>query len=97
MSHGTTPFISHQRNVREALRQRTHELQECSARDNKALFRGEWEARVLAPMPNPFSEEEQDEKVEDGWEIYDHLEKIEGVANGYTKSGDLENINRQGA
>ncbi|KAF2801206.1 hypothetical protein K505DRAFT_369735 [Melanomma pulvis-pyrius CBS 109.77] len=75
MSHGTAPFISHQRNAREALRQRTHELQECSARDNNALFSGEWEARVLALMPNPFSEEEQDGKVEDGWD----LEKIEGV------------------
>ncbi|KAF2241869.1 hypothetical protein BU26DRAFT_171706 [Trematosphaeria pertusa] len=97
MSHGTVPFISHQRNVREALRQSTHELQECSARDNKALFSGEREAQLLASMHNPFPGKEEDWKEEDGWEVYDHLENIEGVENGYIKPGDLEDINRQGA
>lgn len=65
MSNGTVPFISHQRNVREALRQRTRELQECSARDNKGLFPDkEWEARLLASMPDPFAgaQKEQDEE-----------------------------------
>ncbi|OCK81688.1 hypothetical protein K432DRAFT_415885 [Lepidopterella palustris CBS 459.81] len=54
MSNGTVLFISHQRNVQQALRQGSHEFRECSARDNKALFSGEREAQLLASMPNPF-------------------------------------------
>ncbi|KAF2503174.1 hypothetical protein BU16DRAFT_588751 [Lophium mytilinum] len=96
MSHVTVPFISHQGKVREALRKGTHELRDCSARDNKDLFSGEWEARVLASMPNPFPEEQEDGKVEDGWEIYDHAEENESMASGYTKPGGLRGINRQG-
>ena len=40
MSYGTTPFVTHQRNVLKALRERTCALQECSAaRDNEDLFK----------------------------------------------------------
>lgn len=61
MAYGTAPFISHQRNIRESLRQGTRELQECSERDNKALYRNrELEAQLLASMPDPFAGAKKD-------------------------------------
>ncbi|KAJ4299093.1 hypothetical protein N0V90_004337 [Kalmusia sp. IMI 367209] len=78
MEHGTVPFILHQRSIREALRQRTHTLQECSAPNNKDLFRDrELEAKILASMPNPFVHMEGNRK-DDGWEVYDTPEENEG-------------------
>lgn len=65
MYHGTIPFISHQRNIREELRQRKHKLQECSASKDKALFTRELQAKILASMPNPFAHMEGDLKDED--------------------------------
>jgi hypothetical protein len=76
MDHGTVQFISHQRNVREATRQRTHDLQECSAPDNKDLFTRELQAEILASMPKPTIDLEVDGKDEDGWEIYDESGQI---------------------
>jgi hypothetical protein len=71
MSHGTVPFISHQRTIRDASRQGTHVLQECS---NKALCSREVEARLLAAMPNPFADMKEDVIIEDGWAIFDNPE-----------------------
>jgi hypothetical protein len=69
MDHGTYPFISHQRNIREALRHRTHKLQDCSApHNNEALFSRGVQARLLASMPNPFGHMEGEQNDEDGWE-----------------------------
>ncbi|KAF1355297.1 hypothetical protein BDV97DRAFT_366453 [Delphinella strobiligena] len=66
MSSGTIPFNKHQLKIREALRQNTHELQECSAsREDEALFNDGVQARLLASLPDPFSKDvEGDEKVE---------------------------------
>jgi hypothetical protein len=76
MDHGTVQFISHQRNVREATRQRTQKLQECSAPDNKDLFTRELQAELLASMPKPTVDLEEDENDEDGWELYEELGQI---------------------
>jgi hypothetical protein len=76
MDHGTVQFISHQRNVREATRQRTQKLQECSAPHNKDLFTRELQAEILASMPKPTVDLEGDGKDEDGWEIYDESGQI---------------------
>ncbi|KAK4623993.1 hypothetical protein CLAFUW4_06398 [Fulvia fulva] len=52
MSYGTVPFVEHQRKIRQALRDGTLELQECSAaRDDEGLFREAAEARLLASLP----------------------------------------------
>ncbi len=57
MDHGTAPFIRHQRMIREALRQRTYDVQECSApEDNTSLFSNGIQAQLLASMPNPFAD-----------------------------------------
>jgi hypothetical protein len=71
MSHGTVPFVAHQRKIREASRQGTHVLQECT---NKALCSREVEARLLAAMPNPFADMKEDVIIEDGWAIFDNPE-----------------------
>jgi hypothetical protein len=76
MDHGTVQFISHQRNVREATRQRTQKLQECSAPNNKDLFTRDLQAEILASMPKPTVDPEGDGKDEDGWEIYDESGQI---------------------
>lgn len=71
MDHATNPFISHQRNIREALRTGTQKLQECSApRSNETLFSREVQARLLASMPDPFvhtEESREDGMVEKVW------------------------------
>lgn len=54
MSTGTLPFIHHQRKIREALRNNTHELCDCSAdRDDENLFTAKAQARIIALTP-PF-------------------------------------------
>jgi len=56
MNTGNMKSIAHQRNIREAIRQGTYELRECSAsRDNEDLFTEKREARVLATLPPPVS------------------------------------------
>lgn len=71
MDHGTVPFISHQRNVRQATRQRTQRLQECPSPNNKALFSRELQARILSSMLKHPVDLEGDQEDENGWEIYD--------------------------
>lgn len=66
MDHGTLQFISHQRNVREAIRQRTQKLQECSAPVNKDLFTRDLQAELLALMPKPPIDLDEDGEEEDG-------------------------------
>nr|POE99494.1 hypothetical protein CFP56_52884 [Quercus suber] len=63
MNFGTLPFIAHQRNVRDALRDRRLGLQECSAtHDNEDLFNNAVQARLLASLS--FSSSQDTEKVE---------------------------------
>jgi hypothetical protein len=65
MTNGTRPFISHQRNVREAIRQGTHEFQECSApKNDQYLFTGAWEARLLAAMRDRTKLDQGQEDIE---------------------------------
>lgn len=69
MDHATLPFISHQRRIRDALRNGTHELQECSApRSNQTVFGKEVREKLLASMPDPFAH------VKDGWKVVDDRE-----------------------
>lgn len=71
MDHATAPFIAHQRGIREALRQGTHELTECStSRDNALLFSKAVQARLLASMRKPVVDMEED-LGDDEWEVYD--------------------------
>lgn len=70
MDHGTAQFISHQRKVRLALRQRTRSIQECSAPNDKDLFSKEVQAKILASMPRPHGDLEEDQEVEDGWGFF---------------------------
>lgn len=54
MRTGTLQFTDHQRQIRDALRQGSYEVTECSAsRDNQALFTEREDARVLATFPPP--------------------------------------------
>ncbi|KAG9200070.1 hypothetical protein G6514_007667 [Epicoccum nigrum] len=77
MDHGTLPFIAHQRHIREALRQGTHELAECStSRDNKLLFSKAVQARLLASMRKPVVDMEECSS-DDDWGVYDNPEEIE--------------------
>ena len=60
-----------QRGIREALRQGTHELTECStSRDNALLFSKAVQARLLASMRKPVVDMEED-LGDDEWEVYD--------------------------
>jgi hypothetical protein len=71
MDHATVPFIAHQRGIREALRQGTHELTECSThRDNELLFNKAVQARLLASMQKPDIDMEE-HLWDDEWEVYD--------------------------
>jgi hypothetical protein len=66
MSTGTNSFINHQRAIRNALRQGTYQLQECSASpDNEKLFLEKTLARLAAKCPpsEDVSELEEDEDV----------------------------------
>jgi hypothetical protein len=95
MDHGTVPFISHQRSIREALRQKKHVLQECSSgRDNEALFGKKVRERLLASMPKPRVNVEGDRK-DDGWGVRSNLEEKGGMPNNHTKPDDQEKINKQ--
>jgi hypothetical protein len=90
MDHATIPFITHQRGIREALRQGTHELTECStSRDNEVLFSRPVQARLLASMRKPVVNLEED--LEDGWAVYDESgelqEKYRQMLESYTRSG----------
>jgi hypothetical protein len=92
MDHGTTPFVAHQRNIREALRQGTHELTECStSRDNESLFGKAVEARLLASMRKPIEINLDD--LEDGWAVYDESgklqEKYRQMLESYIRRGDV--------
>lgn len=52
MTYGTLSFVKHQRQIREALRKGTLELQECSApRNDESLFNQGVRARVRASLP----------------------------------------------
>ncbi|KAF1973757.1 hypothetical protein BU23DRAFT_639719 [Bimuria novae-zelandiae CBS 107.79] len=91
MDHATWPFVSHQRKIREALRNRTHKLQECSAaRSNESLFSREVQAKLLASMPDPFAHTEEDRKDGGGWEIFDNSKENGGILNSYTKPDEFE-------
>jgi hypothetical protein len=70
MDHGTVQFISHQRSVREAARQRSQKIHECSAPDSRDLFTRHRQAGILASMPKPAGGREGDGMDEHGWEIY---------------------------
>jgi hypothetical protein len=65
------PFIRHERKIREALRNGTYELCDCSAdRDDESFFTAKAEARLMALTSSPFSkdiyeaEEYKDEELE---------------------------------
>ncbi|KAF2438418.1 hypothetical protein P171DRAFT_526099 [Karstenula rhodostoma CBS 690.94] len=91
MDHATWPFISHQRKIREALRNGTHKLQECSAaRSNESLFSREVQAKLLASMPDPFAHTEEDRKDGGGWEMFDNPNENGGIPNSYTKPDEFE-------
>lgn len=54
MSFSTLAFVAHQHSIREALRRRGCELQECSAsRNNEDLFNQDFQSRLLASLPPP--------------------------------------------
>lgn len=59
MSTGTLPFIRHERKIRDALREGTFQLCDCSAdQEDESLFNNKVQARILASMPKAFSPEE---------------------------------------
>lgn len=71
MSYGSKPFIAHQRRIRQGLRNRTYELQECSAsRDDEDLFMFNFPpmTRKAAVEPQPAMAEEELEQAELGEE-----------------------------
>jgi hypothetical protein len=92
MDHATVPFVVHQRRVREALRQGTWELRECSAdRDNEDLFSKKVQARILAAMPNPLAGMERDLEDENGgWGPYESSEEDERMLDSCTKPHESE-------
>ena len=50
------PFIRHERKIREALRNGTYQLCDCSAdRNDESLFTAKAEARLIASTSSPFS------------------------------------------
>ena len=56
MNTGNVKCIAHQHNSRDAIRQGTYELRECSAsQDNEDLFTEKREARLLTTLPPPLS------------------------------------------
>jgi hypothetical protein len=65
------PFIRHERKIREALRNGTYQLCDCSAdRNDESLFTAKAEARLIASTSSPFStdiyeaEKNKDEELE---------------------------------
>lgn len=59
MSTGTLPFIHHERRIRDALREGTYQLRDCSTdRNDETLFTAKTEARIMASRPSPFSHED---------------------------------------
>lgn len=61
MDHATLPFIAHQRHIRSALRQGTHEPTECSTSlDNELLFSRPVQARLLVSMRKPVVDLEEE-------------------------------------
>ncbi|KAN0106649.1 hypothetical protein V8E51_009525 [Hyaloscypha variabilis] len=59
MSTGTLPFIRHQREIRDALREGSFQLCDCSAdQEDESLFTAKVQARIMASMASPFSPEE---------------------------------------
>lgn len=91
MDHATCPFVSHQRKIREALRNGTHQLQECfAACSNESLFSREVQAKILASTPDPFAHTEEDRKDGVGWEIFDDSNENEGIPNIFTNPDELE-------
>lgn len=96
MGHATMPFISHQRKIREGLRDGTHKLQECSAdRSNESLFNREVQARLLASMPDPFAHTEEGPKHVGGWDVFDHSNENGGIPDSCTKLDDFEKTRKQ--
>lgn len=59
MSTGTLPFIRHEREIRDALREGRFQLCDCSAdQEDESLFTAKTQARIMASMASQFSPEE---------------------------------------
>lgn len=59
MSTGTLPFIRHEQEIRNTLREGTFQLCECSAdQEDESLFTAKVQARIMASRASPFSPEE---------------------------------------
>jgi len=71
MSTGTLPFIRHEREIRDGLREGRFRLCDCSAdQDDESLFTAKVQARIMASMASPFTPEEYeaDKKREEEYE-----------------------------
>lgn len=53
------PFIRHERKIRDALREGSFQLCDCSAdQEDESLFTAKAQARIIASRPSPFTAEE---------------------------------------